>query len=199
MFSILLASFLEKFIEWDQWLFIQINSKMTNAVFDVVMPFARNGTHWAPVYLFLAAFVLINFRMKGLWWLLLFLATASLTDMTGTFVFKDHVSRFRPCADPEFYMQVRLLLGTCGGGSSFVSNHAANHFGMAAFFFLTFRPVLKSWRWIAFCWAALIAYAQVYVGLHYPADVLAGALLGLLIGTVTGKLFIKRFGFSIFE
>jgi undecaprenyl-diphosphatase len=94
---------------------------------------------------------------------------------------------------------VRLLLDRCAGGYSFISNHAANHFGMATFFFITMKPVFGKWAALSLCWAALIAYAQVYVGVHFPSDVLAGALIGTGLGWLTGKLFNKRYGFSIFD
>jgi undecaprenyl-diphosphatase len=159
----------------------------------------RNGTHWAPLYLFLGVFVMINFKKNSGWWILFFIATVALTDMTGTYGFKHNFNRLRPCSDPDFFFHVRLLVNQCSGGKSFISNHAANHFGMAAFFFITFRPVLKKWAWIGFLWAGLIAYAQVYVGVHYPLDVLSGSLVGLTAGLLTGRLFNKRYGFTIFD
>ena len=94
---------------------------------------------------------------------------------------------------------LRLLLKQCSGGYSFVSNHAANHFGMGTFFFITFRHILKNWVWLGLFWAGLIAYAQVYVGVHYPMDVFAGGLLGLAFGIAMGSFFNKRFGFAIFD
>jgi membrane-associated phospholipid phosphatase len=193
------VSFFERLKEWDQWLFIKINSVLINPVFDGLMPFLRNGTYWAPLYLFLFVLAVVNFRSKGGWWIIFFIATVALTDMTGTYIFKHNIERIRPCRDPDFYIHVRLLLEHCAGGYSFTSNHAANHFGMATFFFVTFYPVIKKWAWIAFAWAALIAYAQIYVGVHYPLDILAGTLIGLLAGALTGKLFNKRYGFTIFD
>jgi undecaprenyl-diphosphatase len=71
--------------------------------------------------------------------------------------------------------------------------------GMGVFFYMTFRYELKKWAWAGIIWAIIIAYSQVYVGVHYPSDVLAGALLGLVFGMITGTLFNKRFGFAIFE
>lgn len=199
MFHILQLTFLQRLEQWDKWLFLQFNSGLTNPVFDSLMPFLRNGQHWAPLYLFLGSFVLLNFKSKGAWWILFFVATVAITDMTGTYLFKHNFNRLRPCNDPDFFFHVRLLVKQCGVGRSFTSNHAANHFGMATFFFITLRPVFKKWAWVGFLWAGLIAYAQIYVGLHYPSDVLAGALLGLLAGSITGKLFNKRYGFSIFD
>ncbi len=194
----LAINFWQRLVEWDQRLFIKINSDWANPFFDSIMPFVRNSVNWAPLYLFLLVFVLLNFKTKGLWWAVFFLATVALCDMTGTYVFKHGFERLRPCSDPDFYMQVRLLLNRCGGGYSFVSNHAANHFGMALFFFITFRHQFRMWAWIALCWAALIAYAQVYVGFHYPLDVIGGALLGAAFGISSGTFFNKRFGFAIF-
>ncbi|MGQ0739800.1 MAG: phosphatase PAP2 family protein [Bacteroidota bacterium] len=192
------SSFWQTLLKWDQALFKKINSDWANPLFDTVMPFLRTSLNWAPLYLFVLVLVLHNFKLKGLWWALFFLVTVSLTDMTGTYVFKHNILRLRPCRDPEFFQQVRLLLENCSGGSSFTSNHAANHFGMAAFFFISFRHIIGKWAWLGLIWAASIAYAQVYVGVHYPLDVLAGALLGLTFGCITGHLFNKRFGFAIF-
>jgi undecaprenyl-diphosphatase len=162
------------------------------------MPFLRSPFCWVPLYIFLLVFALINFRTKGLWWSVFFLSTIALTDLAGTYLFKHNFIRLRPCNDPDFYLHVRLLLKQCGGGSSFISNHAANHFGMAAFFFVTFSSFFKKWAWIAFLWAAFISYAQIYVGVHYPLDVTAGAVLGIIFGTATAYIFNKRFGFVIF-
>ena len=196
--SFIAIDFWKKLVQWDQSLFISINSEWTNPVFDVVLPIMRNSFIWYPVYLFLLIFVLLNFKARGLWWAVFFLSTLALTDMTGTYVFKHVFERLRPCSDPEFFTHVRLLLKQCAGGYSFTSNHAANHFGMATFFFITFRHLFKIWAWIALCWAAAICYSQVYVGVHYPLDVLSGAMLGLAFGITTGTFFNKRFGIAIF-
>jgi membrane-associated phospholipid phosphatase len=198
MFYLLQAGFLEKLEQLDKWLFIKLNSDLANPVFDSLMPFMRHGMNWAPLYLFFGIFVTLNFKGKGAWWILLFIATIAITDMGGNLL-KNNIGRLRPCNDPFFFDHVRLLLNSCGTGKSFVSNHAANHFGMAAFFYITFRPVFGKWAWIGFLWAGLIAYAQVYVGIHYPSDVLGGASLGLIAGTITGKLFNKRYRFAIFD
>lgn len=194
-----LSTLWQKLEQLDQSLFIKINSAWTNPLFDTVMPFLRNATNWVPLYLFLAVFMLLNFKRNGAWWCLFFVATVALTDMTGTYIFKHNIQRIRPCNDPDFFFHVRLLVDHCSVGYSFTSNHAANHFGMGTFFFITTRPLLKKWASLGFLWAILVAYSQVYVGVHYPFDVLAGSLLGLFFGVLTGTVFNKRFGFVTFD
>ena len=195
---LLTLTFWQKLEHWDQQLFKILNSEWTNSFFDSLMPYLRNSVYWAPLYLFVFVFIVINYKVKGVWWIVGLLCTVALTDMTGTNVFKHTIHRLRPCNEPGLGFQVRLLLKQCSGGYSFISNHAANHFAMATFFFITFRAVFKKWAWISFAWAALICYSQIYVGVHYPLDVLAGAGVGLAWGYLMATAFGKRFGFSIF-
>ncbi|MCR6719734.1 MAG: hypothetical protein NVV59_05440 [Chitinophagaceae bacterium] len=124
----------EWLVRMDQDLFVVINARWNNSFFDAVMPFMREALNWAPLYVFLIAFALLNFRGRGGWWVLFMLATVALTDMTGNYLFKHNFERLRPCWDPELVSQVRLLVDYCSRGFSFSSNHAANHMGMAAFF-----------------------------------------------------------------
>jgi len=189
----------QKLVQFDQWLFLRINNDLTNPVFDVALPFMRTSLHWAPLYAFIIIFVLLNFKGKGVWWVVFFLATVALTDMTGNYGFKHGFERLRPCNDPNFFYRVRLLVNQCSGGYSFTSNHAANHFAMATFFFFTFRGFLKKWALLGFVWAGIVGYAQIYVGVHYPIDVLAGSLLGIFFGGITATFFNKRYGIAIFD
>ena len=177
----------------DEKVFVIINSKWTNPVFDELMPFLRKSDHWAPLYLFMLVFILLNFRKKALWWIVFFIITVSLTDYIGTRLFKYGFERIRPCNVPQMMEGLRLLV-LCPSGFGFTSNHAANHFGMATFLFISFRHLFKNWMLLAFVWAGAIAYAQVYVGVHYPMDIICGALWGLLVGTCTGYVYNKWFG-----
>lgn len=192
------VTLLQKLEQWDQWLFIEINSRMANPFFDSIMPYLRTSFSWAPLYLFLFVFATLNFKRQGWWWALLFICTVSLTDIISSHVFKEAFKRIRPCQDPDFFYHVRLLVDHCSRTYSFTSSHAANHFGMATFFFFTGRHLIKGWVWIAFVWAVFICYAQVYVGVHYPLDMIVGGFLGILFGLFFGMFFNKRFGFSTF-
>ncbi len=180
---------IDHLIHWDQKLFTYINSKWTNSFFDGLLPFLRESAIWAPVYLFLIVFVWQNLR-KYKWWHLGFtLLTVTLTDVTSSRLIKHTVQRLRPCNDPIIADKVRLLLNHCSGGFSFTSSHAANHFGIAMFLYLTCKSYSK-WFTLFFVWALAIAYAQVYVGVHYPLDVFCGMCVGLLLGWITAKLYV---------
>ncbi|HUQ96625.1 MAG TPA: phosphatase PAP2 family protein [Chitinophagaceae bacterium] len=180
--------------QWDKWLFVQLNSRFANPVFDVVLPFFRSAVFWAPLYLFLLFFVVLNYGRRGLWWSLGFICTIALADLSGTRIFKEGFERLRPCQDPHFYMYVRLLVKQCSGGYSFISNHAANHFGMATFVSLTFKPLFGRSIYISYLWAFTIAYAQVYAGVHYPLDVAGGAAVGTLAGLLTAWVVNNKVG-----
>jgi undecaprenyl-diphosphatase len=86
------------------------------------------------------------------------------------------------CRDLKKERKGNYYISDLSGGFSFTSSHATNHFGVATFLFVTLGRFFGSWKYLIFIWAALICYAQVYVGVHYPLDVLFGALLGFAIG-----------------
>lgn len=184
---------------WDKWLFVKINSGLANPFFDSVLPFFRNADFWIPLYLFIFVFVVYNYGKKGGIWFIAFLCTVALTDMTGTYLFKETFQRLRPCQDPYFFSNVRLVVKQCSGSYSFLSNHAANHFGMATFIVITFNERFRPWIWVFYAWALSIAFAQVYVGVHYPGDVLAGALLGSGYGLLVGRMYNKNAGIISLE
>lgn len=186
------------FLDFDHSVFKKINTEWTNSFLDAAMPLLRNAMTWIPLYLFLLVFVLINYRKNSFWWFILFISTIALTDMVGTYIIKHGFERVRPCNNPDLFSHIRLL-ARCPVGFGFTSNHAANHFGMATFFWISFRHLLNKWIWLIFLWAAAIAYAQVYVGVHYPLDILGGIPLGMAAGYIMGSLFNKQFGFIIFD
>lgn len=191
---VLAASFWQRLQEWDSQLFLWLNHQLVNPLFDAVLPFFRDSIFWMPLYLFIIAFIFFNFGGKGFWWLLAFLTTVALTDLTGTYLFKETIQRLRPCNEPSLAGQVRLVIRSCPGGYSFLSNHAANHFGLATFMVCSFGRIFKPWVYVFYLWAVLISFAQIYVGVHYPLDILGGAVLGLVAGYFTASVYRRTAG-----
>ncbi len=187
---------LEKLLELDKKLFILINNDLTSDFLNTVLPFTRNAIFWIPLYLFILIFILINFRKSGLYWVLLIVATATVTDIVSSHIIKENIMRLRPCQDPAMASQMNFLLNYCPQSSSFTSSHATTHFGFAAFVFFSLRRFFGKWLALFFLWAAIISYAQVYVGVHYPLDILCGGLIGLTIGYTTAQIFNRHFGLS---
>jgi membrane-associated phospholipid phosphatase len=169
----------------DHSLFHVINQDMANGFFDFVCPVLREKLVWIPLYALIAFLLYRKYGLKTLWLLAFGVLTIVLSDQ-GSNVFKHFVHRLRPCNNPEFASQMHKLV-ECGVGFSFVSAHAANHFALATFisFFVNGN---KKMILLLYLWAASIAFSQVYVGVHFPADVFCGALLGILIGLITGNI-----------
>jgi membrane-associated phospholipid phosphatase len=184
---------LQKILEGDYWLFSRINQEWTNPLFDNVFPYLREAEFWVPFYLFLLVFITLNFGKKGCWWAVSLIMTAIVSDLVSSSWMKHLIFRLRPCQDPAMAENIRILAKYCPVSSSFTSSHACNHFALATFIFLTLRHTSRWWGAI-FAWAFFIAYAQVYVGVHYPIDITGGALLGSLIGFGTSRLFRLQFG-----
>lgn len=174
--------------EIDHELFHFINTGCKNAFFDFLLPILREKYTWLPAYLFLLVFLLVNYGKKGLYFACAFALTVGLTDATSSHLIKKSVKRLRPCQVIQHPDDMNLLV-RCGSGYSFPSSHAANHFSMAVFLGLAFG---KRWRWLKWAllfWAFSIAFSQVYVGVHFPIDALAGGILGSLIAYGSFRFF----------
>ena len=189
---LLLGTFWETIKSLDQTALFHINQVWSNKYFDAVMPWLRESAIWLPVYLFFFAFILVNFGRKGLFWIIFFLITVTICDQVSGY-FKHWIQRPRPCNDPFMMQYIKVRLEYCSGGFSFTSSHAANHFGVAMFIHLTLKNVAAIKTSWLFLWAFIICYAQMYVGVHYPLDIIAGMLLGLLSGSITANVFNRRF------
>jgi len=177
-------------------LFSKINGEWHNSFFDIFLPFLRQSYLWIPLYFFLGIFAPLNFKRNGWYWSFFFLLTAILSDYVSSTLIKGTVLRLRPCQDPVIMEHVRLLVNSCPGNSSFTSSHAVNHFAAAMFIFTTFKEAVSKWWALLFVWAFVISYTQVYVGVHFPGDVVGGAVLGLIIGFFSAKVFNKYIGFG---
>lgn len=181
-------------LSYDKALFRLINYTWHNDFFDWLMPWLRNSNVWVPLYLFLLLFVAINYRKTAWWWIIFAICTAILTDFVSSSLIKQLIMRLRPCNDPAIASWVRVLVGYRPQSSSFTSSHAANHFAIATYWYLTLKEKAGKWPLVFFFWAFAISFAQVYVGVHYPLDVTCGALIGILIGYLSGKSFNKSYG-----
>lgn len=185
--------FFQHVLDFDHWLFTKINQEWINHFFDHLLPFLRESELWIPFYLFLLVFITINFGKKGWWWALTLIMTGVIGDLLSSSLVKQLIFRYRPCRDPEMADQVRLLVNYCPQSSSFTSSHACNHFAAAVFIFLTLKQTSGWWR-LVFLWAFSISYAQIYVGVHYPLDVLGGIILGCSLGYGMDIFYRKQFG-----
>lgn len=174
-------------IHFDEKLFHLINQGLQNPFFDVVMPWLRNKLFWVPLYLFIGSFLIVNLRKTGLIIVLLTGLTVGLTDFSNSQVLKKSIKRARPCHIYQAPAELNLLV-PCGGGYSFPSSHAANHFALATILTLLLRPLFRWLVWPLGAWAFLVAFAQIYVGVHYPLDVLFGAVYGVFVAFLMGSL-----------
>lgn len=182
---------IDQLIQWDKQLFTAINSGMQSGLLDMVCPFMRKQSNWYLLYAVIAFFLFWKYQIRALWILMSAGLLILISDQVSANLIKNTVQRIRPCNDSDFKDQVRLLVG-CGGGYSYLSAHATNHFAIAIFLHQVWGRVYKWFLPVALFWAALIAFSQVYVGVHYPLDVLSGALLGTILGYVGGTL-VNRF------
>ena len=192
--SILSIQWLASVESMDRWLFTKINHDWTNGTLDKIFPVWREASTWIPLYFLLLFFVVYKFGWKVWPWMVAFLITILLTDQISSHLFKPFFARPRPCHDPLLADKLRLIMNNCSPSFSFTSSHATNHFGMAFFIFFTLRNYLKKWSYFFFFWAATISYGQVYIGIHYPIDVIFGALLGSTIGYITATQYNRRIG-----
>lgn len=167
-------------MEWlqqlDTALFHFMNVTLANPLFDRVMPFVTNGEHWTLAAI-LAGLVLLHVRGRDAWPVLLGAAAVfAACDQTSAHLIKPLIDRVRPC---HVVPDVHLLVG-CSESRSFPSAHAANWFGTAVFL----SWALPRWRGYFFGLCALVSSSRIFVGAHYPFDVLGGFVIGAVASTV---------------
>jgi undecaprenyl-diphosphatase len=174
--------------EFDVQLFLYLNSKH-NSFFDVIMYWVSHRFFWIPLYLF---FLFLVFKQVGKHiWLVIIFATLLilLSDQLSVHAFKEVFLRYRPCHNLIIQSQVHLLNNYCGGTYGFVSSHATNSFALAMFLFLFLKNKIKHIGVFIFSWAALVSYSRIYSGVHYPADIVVGGILGMGIGIAVFKFY----------
>jgi undecaprenyl-diphosphatase len=156
---------------WDGfWLF------MTDAITSI------------PVYLFVLYLVYRYFGLKKLVFTLLVLVLViTISDQLAN-IFKYGFERLRPCHNEDVKHLVRLVKPSCGGRFSFFSAHASTALSLAVFFSLILRKHLKYFSCFLILWAILVGYSRIYIGVHFPADVLFGFMVGIINGTLMYKV-----------
>jgi PAP2 superfamily. len=170
----------------DQQLFLFLNSLHT-PFWDSVMHALSGRVIWAPLYLAILLYLGFTYKRKFLIILLFVILAVTLADQVSVQLFKNVFHRLRPCQEPSLSGMVHLVNGECGGLYGFVSSHASNSFNVA---FLSLMFIKR--RWYTICiiiWASVICYSRVYLGVHYPGDVIFGAMVGAFIGWGVYKLY----------
>ena len=171
---------IQQFISFDQKLLLGLNG--SNSLFwDGFMWIATKMFTWIPLAIVLLYVIFKNNKIKEALLIIVLLAVViTLTDQIASGFCKPFFSRFRPTQDPELMYQIDIVNGYRGGRYGFISSHAANTFGIALFISLT----IKSWSLAItlFIWAIINAYSRIYLGVHYPGDILFGTLVGMIIG-----------------
>ena len=178
---------LEKLIQLDKQLFIFLNG-LGSSTFDALWLIITKQAYWMPIFLLLLFLVYKKIGTKQTLILLLFVAVLiAFTDQV-TNLFKNHFQRLRPCNDTSINTIIRVVKGS--NSYSFFSGHAANTSAVAMFLFLNFRKKYKYFG-VIFIWPLIFAYSRIYLGLHFPVDILTGYFFGTTFGFLMFKVYRK--------
>ncbi len=158
-----------------------------NPFFDSLMHLISATGTWIPFYLILIFYIFKKQKWQGFIPLFFLVLLIVFTDQGSVHIFKNTIQRLRPCHNPDISQFVHLVNNECGGSFGFVSSHASNFFGLAAFLAMFFNN--KWFSIFIFFLASIISYSRIYLGVHYVFDVLAGMLFGMLVGFLIFKLY----------
>ena len=163
-----------------------------NQFFDRFFWYATKPEVYLPLY-FIGMVLAYRQFGKKIWLLLFCIVLMALLTEQCCEIIKDAVCRLRPTHNPNIAPLIHIVNDYRGGKYGFPSAHACNTFGVAAFLYCIMSPKYWSFKWGFFTWAAMMAYSRIYLGVHYPLDILCGAGLGVSIGLGTAMLATKTF------
>ena len=176
---------LEKIIDLDKKVLIFLNG-LGNEHWDGFWLFITKKTNWIPFFILLLYFIYKNLGTKKLLIMLIFIAfLITVSDQTSN-LFKYGFERLRPCNDPTINNLIRIIKP--GASFGFFSAHASNSIAVSLFIFLNFRKNYK-YFWLIFIWPLLFGYSRIYLGLHFPLDILFGYLIGAFYGYLIYKIY----------
>ena len=173
--------------ELDTKLFLFLNG-IHSSFFDIWMFRITNKVYWIPFFVLLIIALTVKFKKESLWIILGAIVCVSLSDLVVSGMMKPFFERLRPSRDPELEGLVHLVNGYKGGRYSFASGHAATSFALATFLWMTVRKSIPS-IWIVFVWSVLFSYSRIYLGVHYPGDIITGALIGSFIAWLAARAY----------
>lgn len=168
----------ETLVNYDIKILVFLNS-LGSESYDGIWLIITKQIYWTPLFLYLLYLVHKKIGLKNTLILMVFVAILITATDQITNLFKNHFQRLRPCNDPEVNSIIRLVKES--KSFSFFSGHAANSSAVAMFLYLNFK---KNYRyfWLIFLWPLVFAYSRIYLGLHFPSDILTGYLFGTLLG-----------------
>ena len=171
---------LDFLLQLDRDIFLFLNG-LNHPVLDPVMFYISDRFVWIPFYFFLLYLIIKNYGWKAPVILMLTVLLITLSDQISDYM-KDNIHRYRPSRDESLGDLVHIVRGHRGGMYGFVSSHAANTFALATFMIHMLIKQAKYMPAVLLAYAGLKSYSRIYLGVHYPGDVIGGAILGFLIG-----------------
>jgi undecaprenyl-diphosphatase len=166
-------------IDFDKDALLYLNG-IHSPAWDDVMWWISGSKSWIPLYIILLILIIYRERPYRFIFTILFIAIMVVLCDQLSVLIKNLVERPRPTHDPEIADMVHIVNNYRGGMYGFVSSHAANCFGVATFLSNQFKHY--KWSLFLFAWAVVVSYSRIYLGVHYPLDIICGAVPGMLIG-----------------